>query len=73
MIQALKIIGTGLASIGLAGAGMGIGVPIAICCLIYFAFNLGLIELADLSLPPRREAAPTGGASPRRVAPRLVY
>jgi hypothetical protein len=47
MIQALKITGTGLATIGLIGAGVGIGVYFSICCLIFFAFNLGLIELAD--------------------------
>jgi hypothetical protein len=42
MIQALIIIESGL-----AGLGVGIGVYVSICCLMYFAFNFGLIELAD--------------------------
>jgi hypothetical protein len=43
MIKGSKNVGSGL-----AGLGVGIGVYFSICCcLIFFALNLGLIELAD--------------------------
>ena len=40
MIQAAKIIGTGLATTGLIGAGVGIGVVFGACIIFFFYYYI---------------------------------